>query len=273
MKKGILFLLLIVCCTVNSKAQFLERLSKKAMRAAERTVERKVEQKAAKETGKAFDSAFEQRAKENTKAGTKGMSSMGMSKVQPAETYRFDHKVVMQIKSNKDVMDIDYFLPDNKNYLGVLIKGKSMKENFYTVMDSDREAIYTFIDNEDQKMKMGINFPMEEADVKEAKFEILATGNTKTIYGYQCLEYKLTGEKVNGLMWVTKDVDIRFPNYYQNTNKDFSQEWLKDLDGWAMKVEMVDETNRKPQTIIMECLSIDKTDLVIHTHDYKSIQY
>ena len=56
-------------------------------------------------------------------------------------------------------------------------------------------------------------------------------------------------------------------------NKSNNQEWMKDLEGWAMEMEMIDTSQKKPQTIIMKCLSIEESSLQINANDYKSLGY
>ncbi len=112
----------------------------------------------------------------------------------------------------------------------------------------------------------------EEA-TEENPFEIQATGNTKKILGYNCQEYKMTEEDITSTIWVTQEVDIRFPSdfYSIKQNKSNQQTWMKDLDGWAMEMEMIDHSKKKAQTIIMNCLSIEASNLKINSNAYQNM--
>lgn len=67
MKNFLIFFLLLTITT--AKAQFLEKLAKKAEKATERAIERKVEQKATKTTNEAMDEVLN--GSKNTNSGTK----------------------------------------------------------------------------------------------------------------------------------------------------------------------------------------------------------
>lgn len=272
MKKLILLFVFSLCFTGFSNAQIFKKLGKKIEKAAEKTIERKVEQKTQKETEKAFDSTFNKKSKNK-----KTSRFPGLAKVDPESSYTFNHKAEMQIKSGKDVMEITYYLPDSGNFLCTEIKDKRIKGKNYTVFDVDREAMFSFMNNDGQKIKMGIEFKTDTSDTEEPEFEITATGNTKTILGYNCKEYKMTGENITATIWVTKDVDIRFASNFSNAfsggkqKKQSNQDWMNDIDGWAMEMEMIDTSRRKPQTIIMKCLSIEESNLKINSSDYNNI--
>ncbi|PHR69744.1 MAG: hypothetical protein COA67_10110 [Lutibacter sp.] len=270
MKKITLLTVFLLCFTGTSNAQLFKKIGKKIENAAEKTLERKVEQKATKETEKAFDSTF------NKKRGNKTKTSLpGFSKVEPAEGYTFKHKVEMQMKTGKDLMNLNYYLPSSGDYFGMAVKDEKIKGDFMMVYDINREAMFTFMESGGHKMKMGISFKTDDIDTEDLVYEIRATGNTKTILGYNCKEYKMNGKDMTATIWVTKEVDIRFPStlYSTDKNKNNNQEWMKDLDGWAMEMIMINTAEKKPQTITMNCLSINKSSLEINSSDYQSMGY
>ncbi|XMO85103.1 DUF4412 domain-containing protein [Algibacter sp. AS12] len=268
MKKIALLTVLFLCVSVSVNAQFLKKLGQKIENAAEKTIERKAEQKTQKETEKAFDSAFNKKSKNK-----KTTSFPSISNVAPKASYVFSHKAEMQIKSGKEVMDIAYYLPDSGNFLCAEINDKRIKGKNYTVFDVDREAMFSFIESEGQKIKIGVSFKTDESDREEEKFEITETGKTKIILGYNCKVYKMVGEDMTATIWVTKEVDIRFPSdfYKIKQDKKTNNQWMKDLDGWAMEMVMIDTSKRRPQTITMTCLSIENSNLKINSSDYNNI--
>lgn len=280
MKKTTFFIAFLLCFAGTADAQFLKKLGK----TAEKTVERKTEQKTKKETEEVFDDAFnkEKNPAEQETHKSKGRGLPGLAKVAPADNYAFQHKVEMEIKAGKQVNLVNYYLTDNDNFFGTELKDEQLKDDFITVFDIDRETIYTYMENDGQKMQMGINLKIEEPvdeDVNEPDFVIVATGKTKSILGYQCQEFNMTGKDVKATLWVTKEVDIRFPsdfysvqqNKRKKKNKTYNQEWMKQVDGWAMEMVMIDSSKRKPQTIIMNCLSITASDYKINSSEYKNL--
>ncbi|MGJ8684324.1 MAG: DUF4412 domain-containing protein [Nonlabens sp.] len=269
MKKTIFLIAFIICGCGTTQAQFFKKLGKKVSQAAEKAVERKTEQKTTKETEKAFDSTFNKKRKKKTRSGTLGMSS-----TIPADSYEFEYKVEMQFTTKKEVMDVNYFLPQSENYLCAQVKDDRIKDDFYTVFDIDRDAMFTYMKNDGKKIKMAVDLKTEDSDDDDDTIDIAATGNSKVIMGYNCLEYKMTGKDMTATIWVTQDVDIRFPStFYDVEQNQNNQAWMKDIDGWAMEMVMIDTSRRKPQTITMKCLSIETTDFKINSSDYQSLNY
>ncbi len=276
MKNIILLLAFSLCCTGTTNAQFLKKLGKKIEKAAEKTVEKKAEQKTKKETEKVFDSTFNKEKEDKTEQQKKKKRTFGMpslASVAPADAYNFDHKVEMRMISGKDEIDIDYYIASSGNYLGTQPKDKKMKGEFITVFDIEREAMFNFMKNDGEKMMIGVNFETIDEETEDATYEIIATGNSKKILGYNCLEYKMTGKDMTATLWVTKEVDIRFPSTYHKIKqkKKNQQEWMHEVDGFTMEMVMIDSSKRKDRTIKMNCLSIGKTDFKIESKDYKSM--
>jgi len=271
MKKIILTTILLFAFALPTQAQFFKKIAKKAEKAAEKAIERKVEQKSKHETEKAFDSTFNKKRKKRKK----NQRLSGLSKVEPATSYLFNHLVKMQMETNKEVMDIDYYLPNSSEYFGMAIKDKRIEGDFKMVYDIHRKAMFTYMVNGGQKMRMGVSFQTDENDIETPEFIIKTTGNTKTILGYNCKEYNVTGKDMTANIWVTRDIDIRFPStlYTSNKNKSNTQEWLKEFDGWAMEMTMINTSERKPHTIIMKCLSIVASDFKINSNEYQNLGY
>jgi hypothetical protein len=269
--KRISFIIAITLCFAGTaNAQFFKKLGNKISSAAEKAVERKAAQKATKETEAAFDSTFNKQARQN--------GIIGLSKVEPATSYAFSHKVEMQMKSGKDLMDVNYYLPESGNFFCTQIKDEKIKDDFFTVYDADKEAMFTYMKNDGKKVKMGIEFKISDTTDDAHGTEVIdikATGNTRTILGYKCKEYAMTGENMTGTIWMTKDVDIRFPSnlYSPKQNKRNNQDWMKNIDGWAMEMEMIDTSKRKLQTVTMKCLSIEGSDFKINSDEYSNIGY
>lgn len=267
MKRLSFILAIFLAFSGTTNAQFFKKLGNKIANAAEKAVEKKAVQKTTRETEEAFDSTFNTPTKQST--------HFGLTQIDPAASYAFDHKVVMKFTSGKDVMDVDYFLPNSGNFLGTRLRGEKIQDDFITVYDVEREAMFTYLKNEGKKMKMGVAFKADESGDESDDVTIKATENHKTIIGYRCQEYLMMGKDMTATIWVTKEVQIRFPStlYRVKQNKSNNQEWMKDIDGWAMEMEMTDTSRRKPQLITMKCLSIEPSDYKINSSDYQSIGY
>ncbi len=268
MKKITLLSVFICCFTIPSNAQFFKKLGEKVTKAAERTVERKAEQKTQKETEKVFDSTFNKKRSSKTKIPR-------ASKVDATEKYTFKYESEMYIKSGKDEMTVTYFLPNHNNYFGMSIKDERVEDDFFMVYDTALESMFTFMENQGQKMQIGVSFKVDEKESVVPEYDIKATGNSKTILGYNCKEYKVTGEDMVAYIWATKDVDARFPNTLPSgkKNKTSTNKWLNDVDGWAMEMEMTLTEKKKSHTVTMKCLSIKSSNFEINSNDYQKLGY
>jgi len=186
MKNLIVLLPLIICFSTSLTAQFFDKLAKKVEETAEKAIERKVEQKTKKETDKAFDSIFEKKKKKSKSGDTSKASPSlpGLSNIKPANSYSFDHKAVVQFETNKEVMEVEYFLPESGNYLGTKLKDERIKEDFLTVYDVDKEAMFSYMENNGQKMVYGVSFKSAKSTNEGPFYQISATGKSKNILGY-----------------------------------------------------------------------------------------
>lgn len=301
MKKLVIITLLIFGFSGTANAQFFEKLANRIEKAAERTIVRKSEQKTTRETGKVFDKTFNKNKKKKKRKRKKSPtkrrqneqqvdnkrqegndidnktsmpSVFGFSSADPAASYTFSYKAEMQIESGKDVMYVDYHIPESGSYLGTKYKDLRIKGKFFSVFDIQKNAVFSFIEDNGQKTQMGMAFNIKDTN-ENPNISIKATGKTKNILGYNCQEYIMTSEEINASVWVTKEVSIRFPNslYKVKQNKGNNQEWLKNIDGWAMEMVMTDTSKRKENTIKIKCLSIGKSDLTIQTSDYSKPGY
>jgi hypothetical protein len=143
-------------------------------------------------------------------------------------------------------------------------------------MDLDRKAMFMFMENKGDKSQMSMNLDIEEiADdaMEESDMKITPTGNTKTILGYTCHEFKVVGKDITGTIWVTQDAGISFAKSFYNVKakKGMDQSWMKLINGLTMQMDMVDTSKRKPQNISMTCISLEKTSLNIESKAYKKL--
>ena len=267
MKKIKLVLTIITLLVVSqTHAQFWKKIGKKVEEAADKVVERKVEEKTEKETEKVFDSAF------NNQNDKKLFKS---KKVKAAAKYTFTHKYVMQITTKKKPIEIIYYLTNDHQYMGSTFKTKKNQE-FITVMDLPNTAIHTFMDLGGQKSMTSFKIDLDDVEDTENDtngFTIAPTGQTKKIIGYECEEFQVTGPKLSGKVWLTKEADISFQKAFNQLktkqSKGFSQEWISMMDGLVLEMNMVDYSKRKSKTVKMICTSLNENDFIIETAQYK----
>lgn len=256
-------LVLAICFSGNANAQLLKKLKKKAEEAAERTIERKVEEKTEKETEKVFDSTFNNQGKIFKKSAES-----------PSDNYTFSHKYIMEIAQGKNTNQLVYYLTNEGNYMGSAVEMKE-NEQMITVMDLSKKTAYNFMDFGDVKSMMSFGLDFEEIvenTQENSGMSIEATGNTKTILGYSCDEYKVNGDNLHGTIWVTQDAPISFSDAFskvKSKNKNIDQSWMSMTEGLTMEMDMTDTSKKKPKNILMRCIALDETDFTIETAQYK----
>ena len=255
-----------------TNAQIFKKLGKKLEKAAERTIERKAEEKTERETEKAFDSTFNN--KSNNKKENGGFN-IGQSSAKPDANYSFTHKYVMEIKDKKNTTSITYYLTNSGNYLGYKM-GQKNNDEMLMVMDGSKNTVFTFMTMNNDKTMMAINFNFENTtnnEIEEQNINIEKTGRTKTILNYLCEEFKVSGDDIEGSIWVTQNAGIQFLNLTDGVKgkKSFNSAWLNYAEGLVMEMDMTDTSKRKPEKITMSCIALDKVTFNINTSNYKSM--
>jgi hypothetical protein len=248
MKTRSLFLLLaflvILPCVSSAQIGTLRR-------AINRQIDRKIdsaviknEQDKAKEKEQADKNQTDKNAtKDNsTKATGRGLFG-GKIDIKYEDEYKFTGRIYMQMESydKKEVMKSDYFTYFNPNTqsAGIEVKALDAKEgnkNMSTVFlfDSDNKCFMMLMDNGDSKTGIISTIPSDSVVKAEAKTTrgettnqptrgeptnqptIIKTGNSRTIAGYRCDEYKITEKEKEGysLVWMTKDVKLKADKRY-----------------------------------------------------------
>ncbi|WP_025741473.1 DUF4412 domain-containing protein [Aquimarina pacifica] len=271
---SLLFVILsIIFWSPDANAQFFKKLKEKAEKAAERAIEKKVEQKTEKETEKAFDSTFNRGS-----ASKKNKNVLGVSKVQPASSYLFTHKYVMNLEIDKNTTTFDYYLIEDKEYMGFKVPGQEAS-GMFGVIDMSRSAMFSFMNNGGQQIYIATNMNPDEIaneNLNRSKPKVTKTGKTKNILGYSSYEYLIKSDEFDGIAWITEDAEVEFSNYYSAKNRkskasDINDLW-KDLpEGLVMEMDITDISQKKPTTIKMKCLALEKEALTIDTSSYKSM--
>jgi len=266
----VLFVGIALLFVTDGQAQFWGKLEKRAQEAAKETVIRKVEDKTVEKTEKTMDTIL------NVDKKTKGKKK---TNEMPSQTYDFTHKYVMQMIDGKKTVDFEYLLIEGGDYLGINMS--SSKNDMITVMDIQKQTMFMFMKNGDQKtqMSIGLNFEDVESEVDEAyDVEINQTNNTKVILGYNCTEYNVKGNGFEGSVWITQEANITFPkSFYKMKNKRFKttksmdQSWIANIDGLTMEMNIIDTTQKKPNTIQMNCIALEKQNYIIETSAYKKM--
>lgn len=278
MKKTIIVtLLLSLCVGYQANAQILKKLGDKASQAAERALERKTEEKVEQTTEDTVDEVFEAPKKMKKKKKRKKSKTGILSKTDkvPSASYSFTHKYVLEISAQKDKMLTTYYLSNGQNYIGSKTSlNPNSNEGVMTIMDNNQKAIFSLMDMSGQKIMMAQNMDFEDLDdeTNPEDVSINKTGKTKTILGYHCEEFTVTGNQFKSNIWVTQQADVQFLNIpsSQKNKSSFNSKWFDYADGLVMEMTMTDTSEGKPQKMTIRCVELTKEAVNINTTEYKS---
>lgn len=149
------------------------------------------------------------------------------------DDYSFTGRIYMQMETydKKEVNKSDYYTYYNSGELNAgievkLIDEKDPNKTVPTVFlfDHDNGCLMILIQDTDSKTGIISAIPSDSVIAAQAKAHktesaqpvITKTGNSRTIAGYKCDEYKVTDPEKDGysLVWMTKDIDLKADKRY-----------------------------------------------------------
>jgi hypothetical protein len=212
----------------------------------------------------------------------------GKADIKHNEDYSFDGRIYMQMETydKKDVSKMDYYIYFNSNSANAGIEFKSIttaeegSKPGATVMvyDNDNRCFIMLLGSSDSKSGIISTMPSDSAMQAQAKAQsdknvrkpvITKTGNTRTIAGYKCDEYKVVDPEKDGygMLWMSKDVVIKadrrnwgksgLPSFYNNP--DFEGGMILAMESYDKnnKLEMKTETKEINQKFSHEITTKD----------------
>ncbi len=193
-----------------------------------------------------------------------------------ASIFSFSHKYVMQIKKGNRTTDMLYYLAPSGNYFATGLNTNNQNKSTISVMDLSNKTIHTLMDNNGDKTRISMRLNLDKASnymIDQTNVEVTPTGTTKTILGYVCDGYKVEGDNMKGTVWVTQNAGISFSKHLYKTDSTNSQNatFLKLTTGLTLEMDMIDTSRRRPKSILMKCISLEKKNITINTNDYKKL--
>jgi len=289
--KHTLILIAALLMASQSNAQFFKKLKKKAENAVERTVLNKTDREVSNETDKTIDGVIKGNKNENKElteeqkeAAEKNVMSIfggGMEGI--PESYQFHYIMDMQLTSNKDVMNLQYYIEPDAAYFGNAIPQDDSKS--IIVYDMENQAMVTFIDNNGQKMAMKMRMPFDEeaqklmAQTQEGEDNETLDVNitplpSKTILGYNCKGYQIDQKDGVSKIYITNEAPVSFVGMFASV-----KEMPKNMNAAtipfnknSMMMEMEYTSNkRKRDNIHMVCTGIEEKAFSINKSEYQGM--
>ena len=297
--KYIILVLIGLLVGANAEAQILKKIKKRAEKAVERTILNKTDEKASKTTEKIIDSTTKGKRKKDTSEKTnkevpideekkkaqeaKAMSIFGGGLEGLPDTYAFQYVIDMRMTTNKEEMDMQYFVQPDASYFGNAVADE--RANNIIVYDLENQAMVTFIDNGDQKMAIKMRMPFD-ADAQKQLSEQVKDKDSKMkdasiiplpekiILGFRCRGYQITQKEGVSKIYITDEAPVSFVGVFssvsQNMPKDFSSPTIPfNEKSLMMEMEYI-SSKRKKDNVHMICTQIKEKSFAINKADYKT---
>jgi len=229
-----LSLLIALCFSLNLSAQVVDKTEEKAKKKANQRVDKKIDKQIDKGLD-AIEGLFGNKKKKRKEKNEKGsqndspssnqmesvMSMMGTENID--RTYEFDHNFRLKIENyKKDKLDSEMimkmYINEQTSSMGVKLEGAEAEQVDFMVYDMKGQEMLTMMNNDGQKMGMRIvtkdnpGAENDQVDTPNIRFE--KTGNSKSISGFDCDEYKLiyesdTEDENQGdqFFWITDETE------------------------------------------------------------------
>ncbi|MEM7512985.1 MAG: hypothetical protein AAF388_18805 [Bacteroidota bacterium] len=184
--------------------------------------------------------------------------------------YKFTTEIKTLVTTeDKENYQVSYLINPSADYFGMKADmeqygSEGMNGDAVIIMDDGRARI--FVDSDFMKMQISPKKNMETTpgnlEVEEFQKPV-KTGNTKTILGYTCHEYKAEYEEGDILFWASPDVEI--PNWYFG-----SQATAEQTGVYGFILEFT--ATSKDGTVTSQVTDIDESmNLTINAKEYKKL--
>ena len=286
---SLVFFLCFLLSIPEGEAQLLNRLKRKAERAAEKKVEEEFDKALAKKVDEEFEKDSTHRdggefggydrtesAMADAIAG-KYMDQFDMSDVELPESYEFELTIAYEIQTeDEDPVNMSFVIaPEGEKYMG--FTGFSQDEEFeYMVWDLERNVFVMYQEQDGKKSLMKLpNFASiaeadQEKQMEASEMEIRKTGETKTILGYSCEKYIIEDDKTYGEAWIAADFPYsyeRFSALVSTQMKTPGYSELSEQQGYALEM-LTREKKKKAQTTVIKVIDIDESGFSINNSEY-----
>lgn len=192
-------------------------------------------------------------------------------------SFSFSKSVEVEITDNRgEKYPMELLLGNYPDIWGISVASKEMQGQGKVIAVMTPKSSTTFMDVAGMKMKkstslaeMGDNYNMTDKLPEDGDFEYKKTGNTKTILGYNCEEYRVdynyTNDKGSSVFWVSKEFPVQ--------NKELPMLGMKmnnpHFNGFVLELN----TNHNGKNYIIKVIKISDKDISINTAEYKKMGF
>jgi len=274
----------------NLEAQLLKKLKQRVQEATEDVIAEKAAQKAAQESGKLLDSILDidPEYQANYEKQLIQMMAAGNENIAVEDQYDFDNQIMYKMTVTEGdkttVVDYEMWFSENAPYMGTKVittqkpDSKEVQASVLSVLDEKNNAMIILM--EEQKLGQVISMDRIKniaegenmAENVDTEFkDIVKTGKTKKIMGYDCDEYVSQNEMNKFSFWVTKELNLFQKNMFFNLSKSLGGNTFANIpeEAQGLMMEMNYEYLNKPEKGSMKVVDIQKTAKTILLKDYQ----
>ena len=218
----------------------------------------------------AQDKAEEEAEKQLTKAIMEGFGVEENARFGP--DYPFTSWFNMQITNyNKngnvdEVVVYDNYLNASTNDYGMVFMDDDAQSTI--IFDSDRYAMIILADNKGEKSGFATKFDpdmieeaAEDAEQETGDFNLLKTGNTKKILGYNCDEYKVDDEESEVHIWVSEKLGKELHKKMLSNSTAFGAafQYASGVEGMVMEYKVLNKSSKEKTEMLITDLDLKKS--------------
>lgn len=288
----------------SSKAQFLDRLAREALRQAEHTAEdratEEVQKEVDKQVNKAIDEVLksdsidtsddkdvERPSRSDSERAEALMNAMGVSTadIDYKESYTFTAEITTLTTATNDdgtaAPQAETVMVINSSNKDVMFSVLSEEKLASTIVDNENGCVIILTEEDGKKGGVATKFNIEDpesvaesmpvslmeyaAEEDEEVCTPVKTGKSKTISGFKCHEYRCeTNDEIN-VMWLSNDIKL---------NKRYEGiAWLEmfssdEYDGVIVQFETYSKNNKSSSVMTLTSIDWSKTTL-FSTKEYE----
>lgn len=215
----------------------------------------------------------EQTASEQTESedndGGMILKKMGMGSMDPSvlpDAYSFPYFYRIQMQTNGDKIDMDYYLTKKGNYFGSSLQTKEAM-SLVMVYDYDKNILVNYMEGKPFVRQMPkVNEPLEKQ--KEADFKVVSLPSRKFL-GHDCIGKQLEDDAAIIIYYVAPALGTGLTNPFQlqktTPNSSVKLSRIPYDNGMIMYIKIIDKKAKHDdkESLIMECTAFEEKMTVL----------
>lgn len=183
------------------------------------------------------------------------------------ETFNFSTKITYKLttlpqKEKNTDMTLTYWFGPTHAASEISYLTQNLSSQTISIIDNKASRIIVLMDNNPGgKLKMVIPLSQDRSSFSDNSKDNMCvpspTGNTKTLLGYECKQFRCENEKNIIEMWVTEKILNEFKNYAFQTDKANSRiryDYMAAVNGMPLEIKVIHKKNH--EEVLMTAIEI-----------------